>query len=632
MSSGFSGGIPDFFTAGRRGALLPPIMNNNYNSNFVAQQQFSVRSTPPEVMPDAATQIRRPDIIGKRSLHEYHQQQQQSFLQQQQSQQALGLYLRNVRSRPNYLQHASPVDFSPVSSISPEVSTTSSVSDSLGSRYRVPVLQQQRHLQPLNLSNRNVHGNVFSAGTRLPSLGVSGTGPGVEAFNSVNSEKNMMNHRLQELEKQLLDDEDDGDTVSAVTNSEWSETIQNLIGTSQKPISPSPTSSSSSCCSTSASPPLPCPKQASIDAAAAISEGKPEVAAEILTRLQQVANASGTSEQRIAAHMVSALKSRVNPSENPPPVSELFSMEQAASTKSLYEFSPCFKLGIMAANLAILEAAAEEGYTKIHVLDFDVGQGGQYGHLMHALAAKKQLDSNKSSVTLKITAFTESAATGDVKLKAVGENLQALANKIGVSVNFCVRNLNIADLNREKLEIESDETLAVNFAFKLYRLPDESVTTENLRDEVLRRVKGLSPKVMTVVEQELNTNTAPLAARVRDTYEFYAALLDSLDATVARENSVRVGIEEGLGRKIGNSVACEGRDRVERCEVFGKWRARVSMAGFQPRPMSQLSVEALRSKLNSGTRGGAGFIVNEESGGICFGWMGRKLTVASAWR
>ncbi|KAG6391966.1 hypothetical protein SASPL_149730 [Salvia splendens] len=549
MSSGFSGGMPDSFTAGRRATLLPSNMNNSYSSNISAQQQFSLRSTVPRILPEAAAQIWLTEINGKRSVDEFHHQQQQ---------QNLGVFLRNVKPRPSY-QNPSPVNFS--------------------SRYQ------------LNLSNKNV-------GIRLP------VDPGLD------SEKNTMNHRLQELEKQLLDDEDDGDTVSAITNSELSDTIQSLIGTSQKLVSSSPTSSSSSCCSTSASPPLPCPKQASIDAAASISEGKPEVAAEILTRL---ANASG-----IAAHMVTALKSRLNPSENPPPpASELFTTEQAASTKSLYGFSPCFKLGIMAANLAILEAAAEDGYNKIHVLDFDVGHGGEYGHLLHSLG------SNKS---LKITALSDFPTAGDEKLKAVGDNLQALANKIGVPFNFCVRNLNIADLNRQKLEIQSDESLAVNLAFKLYRLPDESVTTENHRDELLRRVKGLSPKVMTVVEQELNTNTAPLTARVRDTYDFYAALLDSLD------NSVRVLIEEGLGRKISNSVACDGRDRVERCEVFGKWRARISMAGFQQRPMSQHTVEVLRSNLNSWTRGNAGFVINEESGGISFGWMGRKLTVASAWR
>ena len=48
-----------------------------------------------------------------------------------------------------------------------------------------------------------------------------------------------------------------------------------------------------------------------------------------------------------------------------------------------------------------------------------------------------------------------------------------------------------------------------------------------------------------------------------------------------RDNLERVKIEEGLSRKLGNLVACEGRDRVERCEVFGKWRAQMGMVGFE---------------------------------------------------
>ncbi|GFQ08235.1 scarecrow-like protein 8, partial [Phtheirospermum japonicum] len=416
-------------------------------------------------------------MIGKRSLAEFQLQNQ-----------GLGFYLRNVKPRPNNYQHASPistlspVDFSAVPSISPEFS-------SINPRYSLPSVQQHR-LQPLSLSNRNIVNSNVSARAPPPNRGFGmnysgqGQGPDVPAQED-QSEKNItMSHKLQELEKQLLGDEDDNETVSVVTNSEWSDTIQDLIGPTRKPISPSPTSSSSSCSSTSASPLLPCPKQALIDAAAAISDGKPEAAAELLTRLQQqVANARGTSEQRLAAYMVSAMKPRVSPTHPPPAASEVHDKEHAASTQMLYDVSPCFKLGFMAANLAILEATAEQGFEKIHVLDFDIGQGGQY----------------------------------------------------------------------------------------LYKLPDESVTTENLRDETLRRVKGLSPEVMTVVEQEMNTNTAPLVARVRDAWEYYGLLFDSLDSTMSRESSERVRIEEGLGRKMANSVACEGRDRIERCEVFGKW-------------------------------------------------------------
>ncbi|KAG6429494.1 hypothetical protein SASPL_107545 [Salvia splendens] len=501
----------------------------------------------------------------KRSLAEF----------QQQNQQGLELYLRNVKLRPNF-QHANPL--SPIFPVD----------------FPTVCLQPYRNAEVLGHETRN--------------------------------NKMMMNHRLQELEKELLGDEVDGDEVSVVTHSDWSEAIQNLIAPTKMPISPSPTSSSSSCSSTSASPPILTTKQSLIDAAAAISEGNLAAATEIITRLQQLANPNGSSEQRLTSFMVSALKSRVNPTGT----SELYSKEHKLSTQMLYEVSPCFKLSFMAANLAILNATSEQGFQRIHVVDFEIGEGGQYMHFLHALAANQS--GGKRASALKITAFSDNTSGGDEKLKIVGESLHTLAYKIGVRFDFSVKKLIVSDFNRIKLGIEPGEALAVNLAFKLHNLPDESVTTENLRDELLRLVKGLSPDVTTVVEPEMNANTAPLTVRVREACEFYGALLDSLDATVSRGNPDRVRIEEAVGRKIVNSVACEGRERVERCEVFGKWRARMGMAGFESVPMSQPVADTLRARLNSGTRGNPGFTVTEKSGGICFGWMGRTLTVASAWR
>ncbi|CAK9176890.1 unnamed protein product [Ilex paraguariensis] len=628
MSSGFSGtGGPDFYAAGGfNGRSMLPMKN----------PPIPYRSPLAGILPDPTSQIihRQPDLIGKRSLAEF-QQQYQSQNQQQQQQGLLGLYLRNVKPR-NY-QHTSPISpLSPVdfsASLSPEVSSISSSSSStpMTARYILPNLQNLRP-QPISTFG---NGNIGSINNMIPSnQNFSGVSVPYSMQNRVvgqellgqESKKNMMN-RLQELEKQLLDDNDDesGDAASAVTNSEWSETIQNLISPSQKPIAPSPTSSSSSC---SSSPPLTCTRPLILEAASAISEGKTDVAVEILTRLNQVSNVRGTSEQKLTAYMASALRSRVNSTEYPPPVAELYCKEHMDSTQMLFNASPCFKLGFMAANLAILEAASNQNLNKLHVVDFDIGQGGQYVHLLHALAAKK---ADKPSL-LKITTFVEVVTGSEDRLKDVGDGLKALAKKVGVGLSFNVLNLKISDLSIETLGVEKDDLLAVNFAFRLYKLPDESVTTENLRDELLRRVKRLSPTVVTVVEQEMNANTAPFVARVNEACGYYGALLDSLDATVSRDTSARVVIEEGLGRKIANSVACEGRDRVERCEVFGKWRARMGMAGFESKPMSQLVADSLLFKLNSETRGNPGITVKEESGGISFGWMGRTLTVASAWR
>ncbi|KAK5804534.1 hypothetical protein PVK06_032185 [Gossypium arboreum] len=128
----------------------------------------------------------------------------------------------------------------------------------------------------------------------------------------------------------------------------------------------------------------------------------------------------------------------------------------------------------------------------------------------------------------------------------------------------------------------------------------------------------------------MNTNMTPFVLWVGEASAYYGALFDSIESSVPREKSERVMVEEGLCRKTANSVSCEGRERVKRCKIFGKWRARMTMAGFELKPLSESVAESMRTRLNSGNRVNLRFTMKEENGGICFGWMGRTLTVASA--
>lgn len=595
-----------------------------------------------------------PNLIGKRSYSDFQtQHQHQPQNQPLNLNPALSsLYIRSVK--PRTFQNMSPISpLSPMdfSSNNNNIVSSPDLQHSFSHRYGLPFLHQQQQLrsqqQPFQQQQQPQFVSGQVSGLKADQFGpvISGvsylSNPLQNRINMVqnrvqtqDSEKKMFN-RLQELEKQLLDDNDEeeleGDAVSVITNtnSEWSETIQNLISLSPKPVSPvspSPTSSASSSSSV-ASPATSCSKQTIIEAASAISEVKNDVAAEILTRLSQASNSKGNSEQRLMEYMTLALKSRVNPVENPPPVTELLSIDHVASIQLLYDLSPCFKLGFMAANLAILEATLDQpSSNQFHVIDFDIGQGGQYMNLLHGLSARR----NGKPSLVKITALSDNG--GEERLKLVGDLLNQVAKKVCVSLQFNVVTLTIGDLSRDSLGCEPDEILVVNFAFKLSRMPDESVSTDNPRDELLRRVKGLSPRVVTLVEQEMNTNTAPFLARAKETCAYYGALFDSIDSTLPRDNSDRVKVEEGLGRKLANSVACEGRERIDRCEVFGKWRARMSMAGFELKPMSQHVAESMRTRVSSGNRVNPGFTVKEDKGGVCFGWMGRTLTVASAWR
>ncbi|KAJ4875762.1 Scarecrow-like protein 8 [Raphanus sativus] len=417
----------------------------------------------------------------------------------------------------------------------------------------------------------------------------------VQNLNRVEESSESMLNSLRELEKQLLDDEGASTTTSVA-----------------------------------------CSRQTVLEIATAIAEGKTEIASEILARVSQTPSQRRNSEEKLVDFMVTALRSRINPASTESSA-QLYGKEHILSTQLLYELSPCFKLGFMAANLAILDA--NDDATSFHVVDFEIGEGGQYFNLLHALSTRRS--GKKNPLVVKITAVTNvsdgfSVAGGDRgegRLKTVGDRLSELGDRLGISLKFnVVAGLRLSGLSRESLGCDPEEPLAVNLAFKLYRVPDESVCMENPRDELLRRVKGLNPSVVTLVEEEMNSNTAPFLGRVSESCACYGALLDSVESTVPSSNSDRARVEEGIGRKLINAVACEGIDRVERCEVFGKWRMRMSMAGFELMPVSEKIAESMKSRLSNGNRVHPGFTVKEENGGVCFGWMGRTLAVASAWR
>lgn len=188
---------------------------------------------------------------------------------------------------------------------------------------------------------------------------------------------------LQELEKQLLGDDDDGVSEaggsacgSTVTGSSaWvGDTIQQeLSSIAAAPLptsnsygavpamsrSPSRSSSSTASSAASSSPPTSAAssRQLLSEAAAAIAEGNHAAAAAHLAVLKTSVNprARGDAEQRLVATMAAALSSRIGP---PSPqhlaLADLCGAEHRAAWQLLHDVSPCFGLALHGANLAIL--------------------------------------------------------------------------------------------------------------------------------------------------------------------------------------------------------------------------------------------------------------------------------------
>ncbi|CAO2047963.1 unnamed protein product [Urochloa humidicola] len=452
---------------------------------------------------------------------------------------------------------------------------------------------------------------------------------------------------LQELEKQLLGDDDDaeaagsacGSTVttntmqqpqlnsitSAATNSHITVPVSRSSSNSASSSTASSTASSSPPTSTASS------QQLLSEAAAAVADGNHGAAATHLAALKMSANPRGNAEQRLVAMMATALSSRIAaPISLQHHLAQLCGGEQRASWQVLQDVSPCFGLALHAANLAILDAVAGH-HRALHVVDFDVSVA-QHAALIQALAATR-----RRGTALRVTAVCDpdspfSRAQAQA-LAATGQRLKRHAQQAGLeSFRFDAVSCRPCEIDAARLGCVvagEEEALAVNLPFALSRVPDESVSPANPRDELLRRVRALGPRVVTLVEQELSTNTAPLASRFAAACAHYGAVLEALDATMPRGSEQRALAEAALATKAANAVAREGPDRLERCEVFGKWRARFAMAGLRPVPIAQGVADAVRARLGHVR---PGFDVKLDSGRVGVGWMGRVVTVASAWR
>ncbi|KAK7324637.1 hypothetical protein VNO77_28361 [Canavalia gladiata] len=370
-------------------------------------------------------------------------------------------------------------------------------------------------------------------------------------------------------------------------------------------------------------------KQLLIACAKALSENSMKDFDQLIEKARNAVSINGEPIQRLGAYMVEGLVARKEASGNSiyqalrcrePEGKELLSYMQL-----LFEICPYLKFGYMAANGAIAEACRNED--RIHIIDFQIAHGTQWMTLLQALAARPC-----GAPHVRITGIDDPVskyARGGDGPEVVGERLALMSEKFGIPVEFHGVPVFAPDVTREMLDIRPGEALAVNFPLQLHHTADESVDVSNPRDGLLRLVKSLSPKVTTLVEQESNTNTTPFFNRFIETLDYYLAIFESIDVTLPRNSKERINVEQHcLARDIVNVISCEGKERIERHELFGKWKSRLTMAGFRQCPLSSYVNSVIRTLLKCYSEH---YTLVEKDGAMLLGWKNRNLISASAW-
>lgn len=366
-----------------------------------------------------------------------------------------------------------------------------------------------------------------------------------------------------------------------------------------------------------------------IACARAVAENDQLLAQWLMDELRQMVSVSGEPIQRLGAYMLEGLVARQASSGSS--IYKALRCKEPASADLLsymhilFEVCPYIKFGYMSANGAIAEAMKDE--KRVHIVDFQIGQGSQWVTLIQAFAARPG-----GPPHIRITGIDDSysAYARGGGLNIVGRRLSRLAQSFKVPFEFNAVDVPACQVPLKDLGIQNGEALAVNFAFILHHMPDESVSTENHRDRLLRVVKGLKPKVVTLVEQECNTNSAAFLPRFVETLDYYTAMFESMDVTLPRDHKDRINVEQHcLARDVVNLVACEGAERVERHELLGKWRSRFTMAGFKPCPLSTLVNNTIRTLLKNYCDR---YRLEERDGALYLGWMNRDLVASCAWQ
>ncbi|KAA8537286.1 hypothetical protein F0562_027027 [Nyssa sinensis] len=423
---------------------------------------------------------------------------------------------------------------------------------------------------------------------------------------------NELRHILRDLENKLLGPESDVDDSCSCSKSSVHQTSSLTRSNQIMEVQPSLDL-----------------KQVLVACAAAVSDGDVSTAESLMHVLERMVSVSGDPIERLGAYMLEGLRARLLSSGSvickklnckEPTSSELMSYMSV-----LYGICPYWKFAYVSANVVIGEAMKNE--TRIHIIDFQIAQGTQWVSLIQDLAARPG-----GPPLVRVTGVDDSQsahARGD-GLHIVGQKLSKFAESCGVPFEFHGAALSGCEVELQNLAVRHGEALAVNFPYVLHHMPDESVSTANHRDRLLRLVKSLSPKVVTIVEQESNTNTAPFFPRFRETLDYYTAMFESIDVARQRDDRQRISAEQHcVARDIVNIIACEGPEREERHEPFGKWKSRLTMAGYTPVPLSSAVSDSVKNMLKGYSMN---YRLGARDGAFYLGWRNRAMATSSAWR
>lgn len=416
-----------------------------------------------------------------------------------------------------------------------------------------------------------------------------------------------------------------------------------------------------------------CMEQLLVHCANAIDNSDGTLAQQLLWVLNNIAFPDGDSNQRLAAAFLRALTARA---------AKIGGCEAiaAASTEAVrglpthsfsvidlagfIDLTPWHRFGFAAANAAIIEAV--EGFSCVHLVDLSVTHCMQLPTLIDALAARPE-----GPPFMRLTVAGHAAATPPtlgISYHELGARLVNFARFRNVAMEFRIIPCSSLDgfsllidqvryqrglvsahdisscstRGRQEL-IAGREALVINCQMMMRCVPNETVHTGgailsgnnvrpppmSIRSMCLKKLRSLDPNILILVDEEADFTSSSLVCRLRSAFNYLWIPYDIMDTFLPRGSKQRVWYEADLCWKVGNVIAQEGVERVERAEPKSRWAQRMQAAGFRGLPFREEAVTEVQRVLDEHAAGWG--LKREENHDLLLTWKGHNVVFASAW-
>ncbi|QHO52796.1 Protein SCARECROW [Arachis hypogaea] len=354
-----------------------------------------------------------------------------------------------------------------------------------------------------------------------------------------------------------------------------------------------------------------------MECAVAISVDNLVDAQRMLLELTQLASPYKAScAERVVAYFAKAMNSRVMNSFLG--VCSPLIIDHKSIHSSFHVFnnvSPFIKFAHFTSNQAILEAVNR--CQCIHIIDLDIMQGLQWPAFFHILATRFE---GPPEVTM-----TGIGASMDL-LVETGKQLSNFARRLGMPLKFHPVVAKFGEIDASMVQIRSCETVAVHWLqHSMYDSTGPDWMT-------LRLIKELEPRIITLVEQDVN-NGGSFLDRFVGSLHYYSTIFDSLGAYLEIDDPNRHNVEHGvLSREINNILGIGGPSRSGEEKFIRQWRNELISRNnwFVQVPMSANSMAQAQLILNMFSPP-HGYSLAHVDGTLRLGWKDTSLYTASAW-